>query len=301
MNYNTAVANAKKIIANKRNTAIEKANALNDFAMENDLYKASILQHKELISQIAFAEYKNTDTKALNEKLSLCEKKIQQALKTMGIDAENLKPSYNCKKCSDTGFVNGKKCQCLKQEIVKQLGQDSNIYNSSASFANAKPTEFISLCQKWCDKFPNAAKRNMLLFGGTGVGKTYLTHCIFKDLLDKGFVVNYTTAFALNEKFLQIHTDFSHNRQQLWFDLLECDLLIIDDLGTEPVYNNITIEYLFNLVNERLISNKSLIISTNLDLERIFKHYGERLFSRICDKAATHLLKIENEDLRLNK
>ena len=120
--------------------------------------------------------------------------------------------------------------------------------------------------QNWCNTLQTTEYTNILLVGAPGVGKTYLVESICNNLISKNVVINYYTAFALNDLFLKYRTSFNENRAGLLDGVLQCDVLIIDDLGSEPNMKN-NEEYFYSVFNERLANNKNTIISTNLSLE----------------------------------
>ena len=140
----------------------------------------------------------------------------------------------------------------------------------------------------------------MLISGNTGVGKTYLLDSICNKLIEKNVVVNYYTAFALSDLFLKYRSSFNEAKAGLLDGVLTCDVLIIDDLGSESNIKN-NEEYFYSLFNERLVKNKSTIITSNLDMEQLLYRYGERTFSRLCNKSNSVIIKINNKDLRLIK
>jgi DNA replication protein DnaC len=156
-----------------------------------------------------------------------------------------------------------------------------------------------------CKNFINHFKKNhdnLLLLGNTGVGKTFLANCIAKELLDRGYTVIYLTAFRLFD-ILEKHKfskdeDSSYEAANQFDYILDCDLLIIDDLGTE-LNNSFTNSQLYLIINERLLRQKSTVISTNLSLPNINTTYGERIFSRIVSSYGVH--RIIGEDIRLLK
>ena len=154
--------------------------------------------------------------------------------------------------------------------------------------------------QNWCNTLQTTEYKNILLVGAPGVGKTYLVESICNNLISKNVVINYYTAFALNDLFLKYRTSFNENRAGLLDGVLQCDVLIIDDLGSEPNMKN-NEEYFYSVFNERLANNKNTIIATNLSLEQLFKRYGERTFSRLTNKSNSLFLQIENSDLRFKK
>jgi len=151
-------------------------------------------------------------------------------------------------------------------------------------------------CRSFIENF-DSRNPNLFLYGSTGVGKTFLTNCIAKELLDRYHSVIYLSAIQLFD--LLAEESFSRNNNSSFTDdILNCDLLIIDDLGTE-LNNSFTISALFNCLNERLLRKHSTIISSNLSLEDLQNQYNERLFSRIIGNYKT--LKIFGEDIRFLK
>ena len=143
---------------------------------------------------------------------------------------------------------------------------------------------------------------NLLFMGNTGVGKTFLANCIAKELLDRGYTVIYLTAFRLFD--ILEKNKFGRDEETAYiasnqFDyILDCDLLIIDDLGTE-LNNSFTSSQLYLIINERLLRQKSTIISTNLSHDNINANYGERVYSRLISKYS--IRRIIGQDIRLHK
>ncbi|MBQ9792165.1 MAG: ATP-binding protein [Clostridia bacterium] len=279
-------------------------------AMQDEEFKNTYLIIKNLNFSIAKKEFLNQPT--LEDKKALEEYSLQmdKILKKIKIKKEDLLPKYACTKCQDTGVINDNLCECfynrLNTEIINNLGIK---VDKSHTFENAnfelfdKPEDIKKLYEKlqnWCENLENSKYKNLLLSGPTGVGKTYLVESICNNLISKNVIINYYTAFALNDLFLKYRTSFNENRAGLLDGVLQCDVLIIDDLGSEPNMKN-NEEYFYSVFNERLTNNKSTVITTNLDLEQLFKRYGERTFSRLCNKANSVLIKINNADLRLKR
>lgn len=240
-----------------------------------------------------------------------------------GLPADYLQMHYQCNKCQDTGYIHNEKCNCFKQAIADLMYSDSNI---KAILANENFNKFsfrfysddyvdeslglsplsnmqkvVAGCKNFVKHF-DKKRDNLLLLGNTGVGKTFLANCIAKELLDHGYTVIYLTAFRLFD-ILEKHKFSKDEDSSLaasnQFDyILECDLLIIDDLGTE-LNNSFTNSQLYLIINERLLRQKSTIISTNLSLPNINSTYGERIFSRIVSSYCVQ--RIIGEDIRLLK
>lgn len=261
--------------------------------------------------------------KIVNEsKVKINELKMRKdaLLSSHGISKDYLEMKYDCKNCKDTGFVkNGEKCSCFKQEIINEAYKMSNLDRvlNKENFANfnfdifspVKPDsstmsprenmlDILSICENFTLNFDKDNGENLLFYGSTGLGKTYMSNCIAKDLLDRGYVVIYQTSF----KILEIIEDYKFKREPLnklanenYKNLFDCDLLIIDDLGTE-LNNSFTSGEIFNIVNTRLVSGKKIIISTNLAPSQIGKIYTQRTLSRILDKF--RIIKFVGNDLR---
>lgn len=247
--------------------------------------------------------------------------KKQELLRSLGKPANYLEPIYDCSLCHDTGYIGQEKCTCFKKKAIDLVYQDSNMKNIIAnenfdtfSFdwydkKNVHPAigltpynnmqKIVAICHSFIDNFDHTFQ-NLLLFGETGVGKTFLTNCIARELLDSSHSVIYLTATELFQQFEQ--QDFHKpDTSQISLDgnyILDCDLLIIDDLGTE-FSNSYTNSRLFYCINERLLRKKSVVISTNLSLSEIRDKYSERIFSRLTNGYA--ILKLVGDDIRFLK
>lgn len=240
-------------------------------------------------------------------------------LRQYGYSEDYLSMEYTCSKCKDTGYIGQNKCSCHKNSIIEILYQQSNIKDvltkenfSTFSFshydnATKDPItgmtalenihDVVKTCREYIDNFKTDYK-SLYLYGPTGVGKTFLTNCIAKELIEDSSSVIYVSAIRLFE--ILANSTFKKNGsddgKDLADNILDCDLLIIDDLGTEMV-NSFTASALFNCINERHLRRKSVIISTNLSLAELRSTYSERVFSRITSNYT--LLKIYGDDLRM--
>lgn len=151
--------------------------------------------------------------------------------------------------------------------------------------------------QTFCDRFAATPVVNVVFTGDVGSGKTHLATCIYTRLLAEGYSALWTTAFGLGNLFLKNHTSLDKGSD---IDaLLGTDLLVIDDLGTEPLYRNVTLQYLYSVLNGRMLANKRTVITTNLTPEGIFDRYGERIFSRLNNKQSCVTVSMKGRDLRL--
>lgn len=231
-----------------------------------------------------------------------------------------LEPDYECLDCHDTGFIENERCHCFKKRIIEALYEQSNLKeilsNENFNTFNLRlygndtvdpttgltPLENITRAIDVANDFINTFNtdhKNLFIYGATGVGKTFLTNCIAKKLMDNSISVIYISAIKLFD--ILADTTFGRSDKDsdaLYLNIFDCDLLIIDDLGTELV-NSFTASSLFNCINERYLNHKSVIISTNLSLSDIRATYSERVFSRITSNYT--LIKIFGDDLRLKR
>ena len=151
---------------------------------------------------------------------------------------------------------------------------------------------------KFVDNLKTAQTRNIVFMGNTGVGKTFLAKSIAKTAMSKGNTVIFITSFNLNNEFLKSHLSSELDKIKLLNNYINCDLLVIDDLGSEPKLKNVTSEYLLILINERIARKKATIITTNLRPDNIIATYGQRFYSRIFNKEDSSLIEITGKDLR---
>ena len=153
------------------------------------------------------------------------------------------------------------------------------------------------MCEEYADQFPNTSCRNILITGAGGLGKTFLLNSIFERVTSRGFSAVRITAFRMFEAMRQQH--FGNEESSGGFSaLIEAPLLLIDDLGTEPMMRNITVEYLFTLLNERIASKRHTVVATNLTPVQIKERYGERVASRLLDRSLCRAIQLKGKDLR---
>lgn len=271
---------------------------------------------REIIPLLSKAEITGDtkQTEVLKKKYDAAVEKRESVMKKLRLSEKDFLPRYFCNLCNDTGTLkDGKTCRCLNKIIYEILEQQSGLpHRNLHAFSECDLNRFsekdrpevqklYEKMQTFALQFPNVKKHNLLFFGPSGSGKTFLVDSIANTLITRGVTVLYTTAFSLNHLFLKYHTTFDGSREIYMNSILGCDVLIIDDLGSEPILKNVTQEYLFSCINERGISGKSNIISTNLKLNEIIDRYGERTASRIYDKGNCLLIAMEFSNLRNTK
>ncbi len=236
-----------------------------------------------------------------------------------GYSVDYLSPIYSCSKCKDTGYVDFKPCHCLLRTQSEFLYKNSNLADilSTENFETFQPEYYDDktiddnlsltprqniiklreLCLDFIAHFDDAYD-NLIFYGPTGVGKTFLTHCIAKELLDSGHTVVYLTSLQLfdileKNKFGK-NEDVETTGEQISY-LVNSDLLIIDDLGTE-LTNSFTNSRLYYFMEERHLQQRATIFSTNLSFQELRERYGERIFSRFT--GYYNFCKIVGNDLR---
>lgn len=229
--------------------------------------------------------------------------KINQYLKANNINPADMQPKYDCPICNDTGVVGGRICNCLQQALNKKLSLQVSSQNQFKSFdqcnknlMNENDIKTCALLKTWCEKYPSVSKINICLVGGAGTGKTFLLECVANEMIKRGYVVCYKTAFELNELARLYHIGKNFD----FADCLSADILLIDDLGTEPILKNVTKEYLYNLINTRQVNNLPTLITTNLSQEKLLDRYDERIYSRLANKALSLNIQLTGNDKRIN-
>ena len=155
----------------------------------------------------------------------------------------------------------------------------------------------LNKCKGWSESYPKVQTRDMVLTGKSGLGKTYLLHCMAKVLLERGYHVILLSAYRFLEIARRTYLGRDNGDGEME-SLMEADVLMIDDLGTEPFMENITIVQLFNLLNERQLANRATIISTNLNEKDLRERYTERVASRLLDKRTCTVIPFAGEDIR---
>lgn len=238
--------------------------------------------------------------------------KKAKLLSEAGFPEDYLTPVYSCKDCKDTGYVNGKKCHCFKQAVIELLYEQSGIRTMLAAenfstlsyeFYEGEDLERFKSAVETSKKFIknfNSGYHNLFFYGTVGTGKSFLSGCVAKELIENGHSVIYFSASGLFDTLSKYKFDYKNteNLHKIYEDLFQCDLLIIDDLGTEYT-NNIINSELFSMINERHLQKKSTVISTNLSLEDFRNRYSDRIFSRITSNY--DICKLTGPDIRMYK
>ena len=240
--------------------------------------------------------------------------RIRQLLTEAGMAPDALEPRYRCPVCRDTGYVGeapARFCECFERRLRLRQHEDGSMAGleeqnferfdaAVAPEAGGQRDQLVkarNLCQRYADTYPDTEFRNLLLTGEGGLGKTFLLNCVFERVTSRGFSAVRVTAFRMFEAMRQQHVGNDEHFDG-FSNLIDAKLLLIDDLGTEPMMRNITIEYLFTLLNERIAAKRHTVIATNLTPAQLKERYGERVASRLLDRSLCAAVQLKGKDLR---
>lgn len=293
------------ILFERRLTAENTAKKNLEFVLTLPDFKKHYEQEKKLMIEKAKAKVFNLpfDEKQLETEQQF----VNDILSQNNMSRFDITPQYFCKKCADRGYVDNSLCDCAKEVLTKLIMQKNNFANLKTfaeskieTFADRNLPIFYQKMKQWAN-LDSPKNFFVLLSGGTGTGKTFLMECIASDLIKNGKYVIFKTAFDLINDCLKFHTSNKQENSDILNKYFECDALLIDDLGSEPIYKNVSAEYLYLILEKRNREQKQTIISTNLDLQTLKATYGERCFSRILNDNISISYKFVNNDLRLKK
>lgn len=295
--------------------------------IEEELSKNSIKISKAiLLSNKKEQEKLLSDLKKQNSALI---KEKNEFIKKLSKENNYLNPHFDCKLCKDTGYISKddsvQMCSCLKQKIFDIAYNKSNMGNlereNFSSFnlrifsdkpdkekykSDISPRENMQIIKEkvkaFIENFDNPDEKNLIFTGNTGVGKTFLSNCIANEILKLGKTVLYQTAPVMFDEINEAKFGKENSKFDLYENILNVDLLIIDDLGTEKITDS-KITELFTIINTRLLNQNhkitKTIISTNLTLDELFKTYTTRIGSRLA--GSYRFLRFFGEDLRFKK
>lgn len=274
--------------------------------LENEQFKKLYSLYKNLVIEQSKSEFfgQDFDKKKLQDcQNDLC-KIISENTHFKDSPMSLFESTILCEKCNDNFFVDGQPCTCLKNEISKLLKSESNLSefktfeesNFDLFKDKTKYKKLYDIAQKWCDTPQSSKIVNFGFFGNTGNGKTFLMQCMADRLIKNGYCIYFTTAFNMLDKIFKGNAE---NDSDLIKTFINCDILFIDDLGTEKYFKNQNENNLFNIINQRMIQNKPIIFSTNLELEDFLEKYGERIFSRLINKQKSKIILFDENDFRI--
>lgn len=324
---NPDLKNLLKIYEQKRLLAEKECEEKIEYLYKNNPKLSNVIDkiNKTSISLSKSILFNNTDSISfLQETLNKLKEEKNSMLNNLKIDSSFFEPNYECKKCNDTGYLvsnNSVMCTCLKQKLIDLQYNKSNISNlEKENFevfnnnllsdiadekkynSNISPRENINnikeIALNFINNFDNPEEKNLLFTGNTGLGKTFISNCIANEMLKLGKTVLYQTAPIMLDAIVDYR--FGKTDDFIYNNILNADLLIIDDLGTENL-NNLKFSELFNVINTRILNQNNhvtkTIISTNLSLNNLFNTYDERIFSRLA--GYYNICRFFGDDIRL--
>ncbi|NLJ78334.1 MAG: ATP-binding protein [Tissierellia bacterium] len=314
MEYERKRDDARRAQALRKNKVYRKIPRVK--AIDQQIWEIGLSMAKMMIENPENREKNLTEVKEKIEELNM-EKAFLLTENNIALDYLDIE--YECETCKDEGYMeDGTQCNCLKQILITKAYRMSNIENAlnrenfqtfdievfpdkpfdGEDMTPRENMKVISgICVDFIDNFDIRNDENLLFYGSTGLGKTFMCNCIAKSLLDMNKIVVYQTAFTILDIIEKRRFGKGANRfEDFEYDILfDADLLIIDDLGTE-LSNAFTNAEIFNIVNTRLINGSKTIISTNLTPKEISETYTDRVFSRILEKFIP--LKFYGPDIR---
>ena len=258
---------------------------------------------------------------AIRERNLALQEERRQLLATLNLSPDALDGSPACPRCRDTGWVGHTMCTCLKELCAQEQAKDLSAlldlgdqrfenfrldYYSSRPWKEGKPSprqvmeRVEKLCRRYAQEFGTLDLRNLFFSGGTGLGKTFLSACIARTVSEKGFSVVYDTAVNIFARFEE--QKFARDREEAGEArddtrrYLGCDLLILDDLGSELTTPFVQ-SALYTLINSRLTADKGTVVSSNLTMEQVRVRYTAQIASRL--EGEYRVLPFYGEDIRL--
>lgn len=255
------------------------------------------------------------------KQMDVLNRRLSSLLRQHGFDETYLDPVCRCPRCQDTGYVGEpirERCECFNQAFYARMYQkmglnDTDAVQSFATFdlglfsAEKLPGKDYSqrelmnvirkTCQTYAEQYPAVPVKDMLLMGQSGLGKTFLMHAMAKVLIRRGVNVLMVSAYKLLDIARKAYLSGNSEAME---PLMDAEVLLIDDMGVEPLMENITIPQWFNLINERQLQGKGTIISTNLMEDELRRRYTERIASRLLSNQCT-LLQFAGDDIRRAK
>lgn len=291
-----------------------------DPSMDELIHGGMALFQSQTRALLARPEQAEEIARQTRQRAAANDRLLRARLEKMGYPANYLDPIYRCALCRDRGYVGDgvrEQCACFRQRVVRRMYEetastagaaqtfesyDENIFPDDEKYGGYTQRQIAlrarDVCRAWSERYPQTDRQGLVLMGETGLGKTFLLNCMENAVIARGYAPTKITGYRLFEAMRGCHFGDADKRTE--FDqLLRCELLLLDDLGTEPMMANVTREYLFTLLNERMAQRRHTVIATNLSTGDLLKVYGERVFSRLIDAMSMSVIQLRGRDLRL--
>ena len=256
---------------------------------------------------------------AMKLEMESINKNLRIILQKNGLPEDYLQPVYRCPLCKDTGYVGEpvhEPCVCLKRAVLNKLYQNEGLqgleYQNFKTFDENifpdTPIEGKKLSQRayiqryrvFCEEYANSFKpgegKGLLLCGRSGLGKTFLMNCVAQRILELGYSVVVISAYKLVE--LMRNYQFDGRGVEQVQDILTCDLLAIDDLGSEPMLRGVTLSAIYHIVNERNNANRAIVVTTNCSSDLLYEKYDDRIAARLTAPSKMSVIEFMGVDVR---
>ena len=256
---------------------------------------------------------------SMKSQMEQMNEKLRVELKNCGFAEDYLQPVYRCPLCKDTGYVGEpvhEQCACLKRAVLNRLYDNDGLQGlKTQNFETFREDIFPDvplegkkgtqrayirkirqICEQYADAFDPSEGTGVLLYGASGLGKTFLLNCIAQRVLERGYSVVVISAYKLTE-VLRRYLFNGEGAEQVQ-DILTCDLLAIDDLGSEPMMRSVTVGSIYHVVSERHNAMRPMVISTNCSVQQLYEKYEDRIAARLCDQGRMMILGFVGDDVR---
>lgn len=301
---------AQTILLKHKDLAEQQAYATLQDTLKDEQFKSLHQSEQSLIIEISKKEFAGQDFIKESNQLEKVRQQKLQRLSQLGLTPTDLEPQYHCPICHDSGKVESGRCRCYYQLIatllLKECGLEGKTLprfedNDFSVFKNEYQDDVKDLyetAKKFIEKLYEINKETFTLCGLSGTGKTYLAHCMTSYAIEKYIPTYFVSSFTFNNDMLAYHCAKLEDKSSIMEKYLDCDLLIIDDLGTETILKNVTLEYLYLVLNHRITNHKKTVITTNLFPDDILARYEERIFSRLTNKKESIFVEMKANNLR---
>ncbi|MFA5449178.1 MAG: ATP-binding protein [Clostridia bacterium] len=305
LNYERAAFAEIKL---KRAAAEQKADNAKLELRKDFEYSRLENERDTLAFEIGRLSSQNKDLGNLKSQFESVNARLAERLASLGYTDKDITPQYSCTICKDTGMQGVQNCTCVKVLIFSLLKANSGAsvtdiddfskvsfqaFDADVRAAHKKTYLWL---KRYSDAFPDNPYKIIFFTGAVGTGKTFAVTVLANNLNAKGFSSYILGAQGLNSLFLRYHLAPIENKESIFRPLIEADFLVIDDLGAEQLYNNVTENYLYMLLTERF--GKPTAFTTNHNTAQLEDKYGQRIFSRITDKSRCVYLNFMGRDLR---